>query len=295
MPNPLPHITPYLHLMRMHRPIGALLLLWPTLCALWLASDGHPPPTIVLIFILGVFTMRAAGCVINDYADRHIDPHVKRTRDRPLASGRLRPPQALALLALLLILALALVLQLNPHAQLLSLPALAIAALYPFTKRFLRAPQLVLGIAFSMGIPMAYAALNAPMYPHAYLLFAANFAWVVAYDTQYALVDRDDDLKIGIKSSAILFGARALPIIALWQITSLALFALLGWHYGLSKHFAIGLACALALAIYQQFLCRTKRKNNGKPSTREGCLRAFHNNNWLGATLFCGIALSLLH
>ncbi len=276
----------YLRLMRMHQPIGAFLLLWPTLWALWLAGDGRPDSTIVVIFIAGTVLMRAAGCVLNDHADRRIDPLVRRTRERPLASGELRPKQALALLVPLLLAAALLVLQLNRLAQLLSLFALLVAALYPFAKRVTHLAQLVLAVAFSWGIPLAYAAVQGALPPEAWLLFAANFLWVVAYDTQYALVDREDDLRIGVKSTAILFGRWDNAVIALLHLASVATLALIGWRRGLSWHFDLGLALALLCAGWQQYLCRERR--------REDWLRAFRGNNWYGAAVFCGLALALL-
>ncbi len=289
-------LNAYLRLTRFDRPIGAFLLLWPTLWALWLAADGRPDAVIVAIFIAGTFVMRAAGCVINDYADRHIDPQVTRTRDRPLASGELSVHQAFGALALLLALALALVLQLNRHAQILSLFAVAIAALYPFTKRFTHLPQLALGVAFSWGIPMAYAALGATeaggageaggwLPAEAWWLFAANFAWVVAYDTQYAMADRDDDLRIGVKSTAILFGRYDNRMVGLLHLICLGLLALTGWQRGLSWLFYAGLAVALVFAGWQQYLCKDR--------DRERCLRAFLNNNWFGAVVFFGLASAL--
>ena len=277
----------YLRLTRMDRPIGAFLLLWPTLWALWLAGDGRPDVAVVVIFIAGTFVMRAAGCVVNDYADRHIDPQVKRTRNRPLASGELSVRQGLGALALLLLLAFLLVLQLNRHAQLLSLFAVFIAAVYPFTKRFTHLPQLVLGVAFSWGIPMAYAALTGALPSEAWLLFAANFFWIVAYDTQYAMVDRDDDLSIGVKSTAILFGRYDNFIIGLLHLACLTLLAALGWQRGFfeSWPYSLGLGLALGFAAYQQTLTKTR--------DRDDCLRAFLNNNWFGAAVFFGIVLAL--
>ena len=277
----------YLRLMRMDRPIGAFLLLWPTLWALWLAGDGRPDAAVVVIFIAGTFVMRAAGCVVNDYADRHIDPQVKRTRNRPLASGELSVRQAAAAFALLLLLAFLLVLQLNRHAQLLSLFAVFIAAVYPFTKRFTHLPQLVLGVAFSWGIPMAYAALTGALPSEAWLLFAANFFWIVAYDTQYAMVDRDDDLSIGVKSTAILFGRYDNLMVGLLHLACLTLLAALGWQRGFfeSWPYSLGLGLALGFAAYQQTLTKTR--------DRDDCLRAFLNNNWFGAAVFFGIVLAL--
>ncbi len=275
----------YLRLTRFDRPIGALLLLWPTLWALWLAADGRPHAIIVVIFIAGTFIMRAAGCVINDYADRHIDPRVARTRDRPLVRGELTTRQALQTFVFLLLLALLLVWQLNRLTQLLAVFAVAIAIVYPFTKRVTHLPQLVLGVAFSWGIPMAYAALGGTIPPQAWWLFAANFAWTVGYDTQYAMVDRDDDLRIGVKSTAILFGKYDNRIVGLLHLVCLMVLALIGWQRELSWHFHLGLALALALAAYQQYLCKDR--------DRDLCLRAFHNNNWFGAVIFFGLVLGL--
>ncbi len=271
--------------MRLHRPIGALLLLWPTLWALWLAGDGRPPLDMVAVFIAGVFTMRAAGCVVNDYADRRIDPHVARTRDRPLASGALAGRHALGVLAALLAVAAALALTLNPMAQWLAALALGIAAAYPYAKRFTHLPQLALGIAFSWGIPMAYAALTEALPAEAWLLFAANFAWVVAYDTQYAMADREDDIRIGVKSTAILFGRHDTRIIGALHVATLGMLALLGWQRALGWPFHFGLALALLFAVHQLRLCKTRDSAH--------CLRAFYNNNWFGAMIFAGLALAL--
>lgn len=278
-------IYPYIQLMRLHRPIGTFLLLWPTLWALWLAGKGQPNSTIVVIFILGTIVMRAAGCVINDYADRNLDRHVARTQNRPLASGVLTSRQAMVLFVLLLCVALVLVLQLNRLAIALSIVALVLAILYPFTKRFTHLPQCILGLAFSMGIPMAYAALTGAIAFEAWLLLAANFLWIVAYDTQYAMVDRDDDLLIGVKSTAILFGRLDNLIVGLLHTATIALLALLGWMSGLTWHFYLGLLLAAGLALYQQYLCKER--------VRENCLRAFLNNNWLGAVVFFGMVLGL--
>lgn len=278
-------IYPYIQLMRLHRPIGTFLLLWPTLWALWLAGKGQPNSTIVVIFILGTIVMRAAGCVINDYADRNLDRHVARTQNRPLASGVLTSRQAMVLFVLLLCVALVLVLQLNRLAIALSIVAVALAILYPFTKRFTHLPQCILGLAFSMGIPMAYAALTGAIAFEAWLLLAANFLWIVAYDTQYAMVDRDDDLLIGVKSTAILFGRLDNLIVGLLHTATIALLALLGWMSGLTWHFYLGLLLAAGLALYQQYLCKER--------VRENCLRAFLNNNWLGAVVFFGMVLGL--
>lgn len=279
-------ISPYIRLMRMDRPIGAFLLLWPTLWALWLASAGRPDPTTVLIFVAGTFVMRAAGCVINDYADREFDSRVERTQGRPLATGELSPRQALLVFFVLLILAFVLVLQLNLATIKLSIFGAMIAALYPFTKRVTNLPQLVLGVAFSWGIPMSYTALTHSLPWEAWILFAANFAWIVAYDTQYAMADREDDLKIGVKSTAILFGRFDNLIVGLLHLTALIILASLGWAKQLGMHFYLGLLAAALFAMYQQYLCRDR------DSTL--CFQAFLNNNWFGAMVFVGIVLGLL-
>lgn len=276
---------PYIRLMRLNNPIGTFLLLWPTLWALWLAGKGHPNSTIVVIFILGTIVMRAAGCVINDYADRNLDAHVARTQDRPLAQGVLTPKQAMVLFALLVCLALVLVLQLNPLAIAISIGAALLTILYPFTKRFTHLPQCILGLAFSMGIPMAYAALTNAIAFEAWILLAANFLWIVAYDTQYAMVDRDDDLLIGVKSTAILLGRFDNLVIGLLHTSAISILAVFGWMSQMSWHFYLGLALAAGLVVYQQYLCKDR--------VRENCLRAFLNNNWIGAMVFVGIVLGL--
>ncbi len=275
----------YLQLMRMDRPIGTFLLLWPTLWALWLAGNGRPNPTIVVIFIVATIVMRAAGCVINDYADRNLDPHVKRTRNRPLASGVLTGRQAMGLFTLLIGLALALLLQLNLLSFWVAIVAVLLTILYPFSKRFTHLPQCLLGLTFSMGIPMAYAALTNAFVFETWLLFSASFLWIIAYDTQYAMVDRDDDLLIGVKSTAILFGRFDNLIIGLLHTAAIAILAILGCLNQLTWHFYLGLALAAGLAIYQQYLCKDR--------IREHCLRAFLNNNWIGALVFFGIVLGL--
>ncbi|MGI9310801.1 MAG: 4-hydroxybenzoate octaprenyltransferase [bacterium] len=283
--SPPSRIRACISLMRLDRPIGALLLLWPTLWALWLAGDGRPDAFVVAVFVAGVMVMRAAGCVINDCADRNIDGAVERTRARPLASGALQLRHAIALLIALLVLALALVLQLNTQAQVLSLFALGVAALYPFAKRFTHLAQAVLGVAFSWGIPMAYAALRGAVPAEAWLLFFANFAWTIAYDTQYAMVDRDDDLRIGVKSTAILLGARDNLAVGALHLCCLGALTIIGWQRDLPPPFHLGLAAALALAAYQQYLCRNR--------DRDGCFRAFLNNNWFGATIFVALVMAL--
>jgi 4-hydroxybenzoate polyprenyltransferase len=278
-------IRPYLQLMRIDRPIGALLLLWPTLWALWLAGNGEPDIKIVIIFVVGTMVMRAAGCVINDFADREIDKQVKRTKNRPLTNGSLTPKQALGLFFGLLVIAFILVLQLNRLALLVSIFALFIAALYPFCKRFTHLPQGILGIAFSMGIPMAYAAITNTIPWQAWILFIANYFWIVAYDTQYAMVDRDDDEQIGVKSTAILFGQFDNLAVGILHIIAIILLGVVGWINELSWPFYPSLVIAICLAGYQQYLCQDR--------IRENCLRAFLNNNWIGAVVFFGIVIGL--
>lgn len=260
-----------------------LLLLWPTLWALWLAGDGKPEPTIVLILVAGTWVMRAAGCVVNDYADRNFDPHVARTRTRPLADGSLTATKAAVVCLLLLLIALWLVTRLNGLSILLAVVALAVVVVYPFTKRFTHLPQMVLGVAFSMGIPIAYAALTGKLPPECWLLFAANYLWIVAYDTYYAMTDIQDDLMIGIKSTAILFGRADRSIILFLQCASLAILALIGFNREISWHFFVGVLGAAGLVAYQQAITRTREPKK--------CLAAFLNNNWYGAMVYGGILL----
>lgn len=272
--------------MRLDKPIGSFLLLWPTLWALFLASKGMPDLKILIIFILGVVFMRSAGCVINDYADRHIDGKVKRTSQRPLATGAVSEKEAKILFVLLILLSFFLVLQLNLYAIVLSVAAAVLAFIYPFMKRYTHLPQLFLGAAFGWSIPMAYGATAASLPLSCWLLFLANLAWTIAYDTQYAMVDRDDDLRIGVKSTAILFAEYDNKIIALLQIATLAILVYLGVEQQLSNGYFIGLLPALACFIYQ---CRlTKRR------TREECFKAFLNNNYVGMWIFIAILVGIL-
>jgi 4-hydroxybenzoate polyprenyltransferase len=275
----------YAKLMRLHKPIGTLLLLWPTLWALWLAARGLPDGRVLLIFVVGTFLMRSAGCVINDYADRNLDPHVERTRYRPLASGRVSTREAIALAAVLLLMAFVLVLQLNRLTVLLSFLGLAVAVSYPFTKRFFWLPQAYLGIAFGFGIPMAYTAQVGALPAEAWVLLLANIFWTIAYDTEYAMVDREDDLKIGIRTAAILFGRFDVAAVMACYAAFLALLATLGWHLDLHWPYYAGLAAAAALAGYHYRLVRGRE--------RAGCFRAFMHNNWVGAAVFIGIAAAL--
>lgn len=276
----------YALLMRLHRPIGIYLLLWPTLWALWLAGQGHPPQGVTLVFILGVILMRSAGCVINDIADRNFDPHVARTRDRPLAARRVTLYEALGVALLLALLAFLLVLTQNALTVQLSFIGAALAASYPLMKRLHSLPQVYLGAAFGWGIPMAYAAVSNELPLIAWLLFLANILWSVIYDTQYAMVDRQDDLKVGVKSTAILFGERDRQIIGYLQLALLALLALIGLLSGRGAIYYLGLFIAAWLALYQQYLIRDRQP--------EGCFKAFLNNNAFGMAVFCGLLVDFL-
>jgi len=276
-------IREYAILTRLHRPIGILLLLWPMLWGLWLAAEGRPDILVLTVFVLGTVLMRSAGCVINDYADRKVDPHVARTRERPLAAGRISSKEALILFVLLCLAAFALVSLMNSLTIALSFAGAFLAASYPFMKRYTYLPQLYLGAAFGWAIPMVFAAQTGTIPTIAWVLFAANVFWVLAYDTAYAMVDREDDIKIGVKSTAILFGQYDRLMIALSHAISLLLLAYAGWVTGLGAVFFLGLMAAAGLAIYQQWLIRE----------REGsaCFKAFLNNNWFGVAVFTGIFL----
>lgn len=279
-------LTLYVRLARLNRPIGILLLLWPTLGALWLASGGQPSPLILAIFVLGTVLMRSAGCVINDYADRHIDLHVQRTKARPITSGAVPPREALYLAAGLAIAALLLILPLNKLTILLSVPAVFLAASYPFTKRFFALPQAYLGVAFGFGIPMVYAATLGSVPPIAWVLLLANVFWCIAYDTEYAMVDRDDDIHLGIHSSALLFGRYdVLAVMACYAI-ALLLLALAGLMAELGRWYFLGLMLAEGIAAYHYLLIRNRQ--------RERCFKAFLHNNWFGAAVFSGIVLDYL-
>ncbi|WP_338564603.1 4-hydroxybenzoate octaprenyltransferase [Erwinia sp. E_sp_W01_6] len=281
---PVSKFQAYSRLMRIDKPIGSLLLLWPTFWALWLAGGQIPPLKVLIVFTLGVFFMRAAGCVVNDYADRKIDGHVKRTRARPLPSGAVTSKEAKLLFAGLVLVSFCLVLTMNAMTIWLSFGGLALAWVYPFMKRYTHLPQVVLGAAFGWAIPMGWAAVSVTVPLTCWLLFAANICWTVAYDTQYAMVDRDDDLKIGVKSTAILFGRFDRLIIGLLQLTTLILMALIGWMMQLGGAFYWSLLLAGALFIHQQKLIADRE--------RDPCFRAFLNNNLVGMVLFIGIALS---
>ncbi len=284
--NVVVKLRDYAQLMRLHRPIGILLLLWPTLWALWIAGQGRPDLHVFVVFVLGVVLMRSAGCVINDYADRDFDPHVARTRDRPVAAGRVSPREALTLFAVLCLIAFALVLTLNRLTILLSFAGAFLAATYPFLKRYSHLPQFYLGMAFGWGIPMAFAAQTGGVPGLAWILFAANIFWAVAYDTAYAMVDREDDLKVGVKSTAILFGRHDRAMVLLFHIMTIALLAWVGALAGLGLGYYAGLTTALGFALYQQRLMRHR--------DRDGCFRAFLNNNWFGAAVFAGLAFDFM-
>ncbi|PVZ83234.1 4-hydroxybenzoate octaprenyltransferase [Serratia sp. S1B] len=276
----------YCHLMRIDKPIGALLLLWPTLWALWLAGGGIPQWPILLVFVSGVFLMRAAGCVVNDYADRAFDGHVKRTKGRPLPSGRVSEKEAKILFVSLVLVSFSLVLTLNAMTIWLSLAALALAWVYPFMKRVTSLPQVVLGAAFGWSIPMAYAAVSESLPLVCWLLFLANICWTVAYDTLYAMVDRDDDLKIGIKSTAILFGRHDKLIVGLLQLATLLLMLWIGYLMQLNGVFYWSLLLAGVLFIYQQKQIASRNQ--------DACFRAFMNNNYVGLVLFIGIVFNYI-
>jgi len=278
------NIDAYKQLMRTDKPIGTLLLLWPTYWALWLANDGLPSWDLLIIFSLGVFVMRSAGCVINDFADRKIDGAVKRTSGRPLAVGKVAPGEALSLFTLLIVIAFLLVLVLNWQTIVLSFGALALASCYPFMKRYTHLPQVVLGAAFSWAIPMAFMASQQQVPAIAWWLFAANLIWTVAYDTMYAMVDRDDDLKLGVKSTAVLFGQFDRHIIAALNITFLAIMISVYQVVEATFWAYLGLAIAACLLVYQQKLIHDRN--------RENCFKAFLNNHYVGMLIFFGLALS---
>ncbi len=271
----------YAQLMRLDRPIGTFLLLWPTLWAIWIAAAGRPSIKVLIVFVLGVFIMRSAGCVINDYADREFDPHVKRTRNRPLAAGRVQPREAIILFAVLCGVAFMLVLTMNRLTILLSLVGVLLAATYPFMKRFHHLPQAHLGAAFSWAVPMAFAAETNSLPPVCWLLFAINLLWTVVYDTVYAMVDREDDLRIGLRSTAILFGDLDRLVVAVMQLLVLVGLYLLGLQADLGWIYRFALVWVAGLMLYQQLLIRQRDEQK--------CFKAFLNNNWLGFVVFLGI------
>jgi 4-hydroxybenzoate polyprenyltransferase len=277
----------YSTLMRLNRPIGILLLLWPTLWALWIASKGSPDGLVLVVFIIGVVLMRSAGCVINDYADRDFDPHVARTRNRPIATGRVTPKEALIVFSVLCLVAFGLVLLMNPLTIYLSFGGALLAAIYPFTKRYTHLPQVVLGMAFAWSVPMAFAAQTGEVPRISWLIYVITVLWSVIYDTMYAMVDREDDLKIGVKSTAILFGEADRLILAGLQGMMFIGLLLLGQQTGMVFPYYIFVAIAAGFALYQQYLIRYRQP--------AACFKAFLNNNWLGAVVFIGIVLNYIY
>jgi len=275
----------YWQLVRGDRPIGWLLLLWPTWWGLWLAAEGLPPWWILIVFTAGVWLTRSAGCVINDYADRWLDPHVERTRHRPLATGAVRGREALAVFAVLMLAAFVLVLTLNRLTIYMSAIGVLLAASYPYLKRYTYLPQVYLGLAFGWGIPMAFAAIRGEVPAIAWLLYVANILWATAYDTWYAMVDRDDDLRMGAKSTAILFGDVDLMAQGVLYALFFAALVLIGQRAGLGTSYWVALGVAVVLVAYEFWLARDRG--------REGCFRAFLHNHWVGLTLFAGLALDL--
>lgn len=276
----------YARLMRLDKPIGSLLLLWPTLWALWIAGQGQPDPRIVLIFVAGVFVMRSAGCVMNDIADRNFDPHVERTKDRPLASSEISVTAALVLFAVLGLIALALIATLNRPTIYLAGVGLLLAITYPFTKRITMLPQLYLGVAFGWGIPMAFSAHLETVTLIGWLVLLANIFWAGAYDTFYAMVDRDDDLRIGVKSLAVLSGQRVRQVIGVFQALTLATLIVVGVLNQFNGYYYLGLCGAGAVAVWHQYMCRTE--------DRDKCFKAFLGNSWFGASVFGGVVLAYL-
>lgn len=284
LPSIARRLDAYERLIRLDKPVGALLLLWPTLWALWLATGAIPPVDLLVIFVIGVVLTRSAGCAVNDFADRNFDPHVERTRNRPLAAGEIRPAEALAVAAALGLAAFGLVLFLNRLAILLSFVALAIAVAYPFVKRVFGYPQLVLGLAFGFGIPMAYAAVLGRLPADCWILLAANVAYAFAYDTEYAMVDRDDDAALGVGSSALSLGRHDVAAVMGAYGLMLAALVAVGRHTDIRWPFYAGLGVAAMMMVYHWFLIRER--------TREGCFRAFRHNNWVGAAILFGIVFS---
>jgi 4-hydroxybenzoate polyprenyltransferase len=279
-------LVDYAQLMRLHRPIGIWLLMWPALWGLWVAGAGRPEPATFLLFMAGVLVMRSAGCVINDYADRDFDPHVRRTAERPLASGRVSPGEALLLFVGLGLIAAGLALQLEPLAQLMAVGGALLAVTYPFVKRYLHVPQFYLGLAFAWSIPMAFAQLTGSVPRLAWLMVVAVVLWAAVYDTMYAMVDRDDDLKLGLKSTAILFGDADRLIIGAMQAMALFALLLVGNEAGLGSWYRAGLAAGAVIFAYEQWLIR--RRDPAR------CFQAFNNNHYFGMVVFIGLALDYL-
>ncbi len=276
----------YWLLARFDRPIGILILLWPMLWALWIASQGRPDPLVFTVFVLGVILMRAAGCVINDYADRDFDPHVERTKQRPIAAGQVKPKEALILFAVLCLMAFSLVLLMNRLTIMLSFIAAFLAASYPFMKRYTHLPQAYLGIAFGWAVPMAFAAQTGSVPLVAWIMYLATVLWALVYDTMYAMVDKEDDLKIGVKSTAILFGDKERHIMAVLQIVIIGLLIIIGRMENLTWPYYLGVLVAAGLSVYQQILIFNREKAQ--------CFKAFLNSNWFGMAIFLGLAMHYL-
>lgn len=287
LPNIHKRLEQYALLLRLNRPIGTYLLLWPALWALWIASDGKPDPLVLFVFVLGTLLMRSAGCAMNDFADRNIDAHVHRTRERPLATGQVSAREAVILFVLLSLVSFGLVLLLNRLTIYMSFGGVALAALYPFAKRYTNLPQVVLGMAFGWAVPMAFAAQTNSLPKEAWLVYVITVLWAVIYDTMYAMVDIEDDIKIGVKSTAILFGEADKVILFILQLMMFAGLSLLGKQVGLGKAYYLGVGVAALLALYQQWLIRHREPDK--------CLRAFLNNHWLGMVLFIGILLDYIY
>jgi len=277
----------YYLLTRLNRPIGIFLLLWPTLWALWIAGNGRPDFLVLMVFVLGVVLMRSAGCVINDYADRDIDPHVVRTRERPMAAGRVSSREALVLFGALCLVAFGLVLLMNNLTIMLSVVGVVLAIIYPFMKRYTHLPQVFLGMAFGWAVPMVFAAQTGAVPQVAWLLFVATVLWATAYDTMYAMVDRPDDIRIGVKSTAILFGEADRSLIGVIQLLFLVAMLLVGRQLEMGSFYYGGLLVAAGFGIYQQYLIRNREAT--------ACFKAFLNNNWFGAAIFCGIVLHYIN
>jgi 4-hydroxybenzoate polyprenyltransferase len=292
LPAPLLHrlsrrIEEYLRLMRLNRPIGIWLLLWPTLSALWVAGNGRPDPKVLVVFVLGVAVMRSAGCIVNDFADRNVDPYVKRTRERPLAARRVTSAEALVLFVILSAAALWLVMRLDAFTLRLACLGAALTVSYPFLKRFFALPQLYLALAFSWGVPMAFAALLGALPRAAWMMFVATIIWVTVYDTLYAMVDREDDLKIGVRSSAIVFADMDRVIVGVLQLMMLLALLLMGMSLHFGNAYLGGLAAAAVFFAYQQWLIRAREP--------DACLRAFQNNHYVGMSVFIGILLEYIY
>lgn len=279
----IPQLHNYARLMRLDKPIGIWLLLWPMLWALWIAGEGHPNAGVFTVFVLGVVIMRSAGCVLNDYADRNIDPYVERTRLRPIASGAVAPAEALTLFVALSLIAVGLVSMLNRPTQILAVAGATLTIVYPFIKRFVSIPQFVLGVAFGWAVPMAFAAQTGSVSKLGWLIFSAALVWAVIYDTFYAMVDREDDLKLGIKSSAILFGDLDLFVIGGLQVLLVLALVMIGNLAGLGFWYYASVVLAAILMVYHQWLSRER--------TREGCFTAFLRNHYIGMIVFIGVVL----